>query len=121
MIPDTVYHWSPTSRRDRITTRGLAPRQACLGPVATQLGTTPAHAWYIPANDDSDPENSFDLWQVTLADGEAFIRTFLSWAGPAEELVTLATIPPQRLWLVGSRDRDLSTPQTGVAHKPGYV
>ncbi len=114
-----LYHWSPTEARDRITRRGLRP--SChtvdhrpypnwhegvweIGATfkAVCLGTSPSHAWSLSGAVMADRAESWDLWQVTLDDGdEVHPMPFDGYR--LSEFRVANPIPKSRCWLVGTR------------------
>lgn len=104
-----LYHWSPADRYDAILTGGLRPQQPST--VASTplpylcLGFSPAGAWTISGAMEWVSEvDEWDLWQVTIADGDQVsVRPEF---GPALcEVTVYGPIPPDRLWHAGRRPR----------------
>jgi hypothetical protein len=115
-----LYHWSPTTRRDRITTEGLRPGQPptqgeC--PLhAVCLAPTPALAWVLSEPGDRLRIGAgfvWDLWMVRLQPTDDVEITTMR--GPRiEEVRVRNPIPPDRLWYVGTRD-EFNSPHTRPA------
>lgn len=102
-----MYHWSPSERRDSIIKHGLvpgAPSAVCSAQIAyVCLGSTPAGAWSLSGDLEWLEEiEDWDLWQVTLADGDE-VRVRGDFGPRIVEVKVHNTIPPDRVWWVGIR------------------
>lgn len=72
IVPDILYHWSPTARRKGIERRGLVPGSLSVGrewrPPFVCLAGNPVLAWSLSGWFHPEVE-SWDLWAAFLADG----------------------------------------------------
>lgn len=109
MILPALYHWSPTTRREDIRREGLRPYAAAVRTAFTPrapyicFSPTPSRAWGFSGDmaDDTD-EESWDLWQVRLGDGdEVHVRPF--FGNVLEEIRIFTPIPADRCWYVATR------------------
>lgn len=110
----TLYHWSPTGRREAIRVDGLKPYSPpsvtspmdnvwAMGFGCICLGTTPARAWSLSGDMQHTSEiEEWDLWQAELTESdEVHIRAEF---GPRiKEVRVMNPIPGDRLWWVGER------------------
>jgi hypothetical protein len=103
----TLYHWSPAARYDGIVRDGLrpgCPPTVAGGPLTYLcLSPSPSAAWAISgAMDYVNEISNWDLWQVSLIDGdELYVRPEF---GPyIHEVKLRGSVPPDRLWWVGRR------------------
>jgi hypothetical protein len=118
-----LFHWSPEDRRERIIQRGLKPStptavenfdETPTGPrkllpsvgfttvKAVCLGTTPSHAWALCGALWGQAGETWDLWQVTLAqDDQVHVLPIHGYR--IGELRVLNRIPKSRIWHVGTR------------------
>lgn len=123
VVLPVLYHWSPATNRPRIRRRGLRPTTPTWAPVGppmpggarvverdedegTQLcvclGTSPSHAWSLSGAICARLGQRWDLWQVTIDDGDAvFPMPF--YGHRLDEFRVGNPIPYRRLWLVGTR------------------
>lgn len=110
-----LYHWSPAARRASIQKHGLLINSD--NTIATKsgdyicLGTTPKTAWLhsvgtllmsgkkLPSQ---SPEETWDLWQVSISPGMA-IYVQPTYGPELAEVRVHGDIPPSRLWLCGNR------------------
>lgn len=72
LLPETLYHWSPTSRRTSIKRTGLVPGKLSVDgswrPPYVCLSTDPLIGWDLSGR--LHPEVAqWDLWGVRLAEG----------------------------------------------------
>jgi hypothetical protein len=108
---DTLFHWSPVTRRPAITIGGLHPGTeptTCSQPMKYLcLGVDPRRAWVLSGGMDYTPDGHWDLWQVAL-DSEHEVRLRVE-DGQLVEVKVHAVIPPSRLWLIGSREKAMWT------------
>ncbi len=108
-----LYHWSPADRYDAIRRDGLRPGSApTVASVAQQhicCSPDPMRAWAISGAMTwvSDVEH-WDLWQVTVADGDE-VHVRAEFGPDVHEVMIRTVIPPDRLWWLGRR-YDLGTP-----------
>lgn len=118
------YHWAPTAVRPSIMRRGLKPTTATAvwhRPVgyghrghitvdsepdallAVCLGTTPSTAWSLSGAINADRGESYDLWEVWLADDdEIHVRPQMGYG--IDEVRVIGHIPKARCWYVGTRE-----------------
>lgn len=127
-----LYHWSPTSVREKIIRRGLLPRtlaarfivtthdnegklQETPPPLTHQttwvegvedysvcLAATPWDGWVLSGAISGEPGESWDLWQVVLDDEDEVQVRDLR--GPNwDEVRVFNRIPKSRVWYVASR------------------
>jgi hypothetical protein len=114
---DSVYHWSPTDRRDSIRANGLNPYSPpCVGGIPQDewanhdarvicFGTCPRSAWNLSGAMDYESLTEFcgwDLWQAELGEHDT-VQTRTETGPDIWEVRVFNTIPPDRLWLVGER------------------
>lgn len=101
-----LYHWSPAPARPQITKRGLRPTCPTADGedtvLAVCLGTSPSHAWSLSGSVFSEPGEDWDLWQVTLDDGDE-VRPMPFFGHRLAEFRVSNRIPKSRCWLVGTR------------------
>lgn len=116
MLLPALFHWSPSQRRESIEREGLRPYAPALTPVWHPgsdehvavawpwvcLGTDPARAWRLSGGMGSTAEDSWDLWQVTLADGDE-VHVHAEFGATIKEVRVMTAIPPGRVWLVATR------------------
>lgn len=102
-----LYHWSPADRRPSILKHGLVPGSTTtlcgseIGYVC--LGSTPRGGWLLSGDMEWASEiEDWDLWQVTLVDGDE-VRIRPDWGPNIVEVKVHNTIPPDRVWWVGTR------------------
>lgn len=107
-----LYHWSPADRYGSIRERGLvAGSKATVASAELPMvcaGTDPRSAWSLSAAMDWASEiDEWDLWLIHLGQhDEARVRT--DYGPRIIEVKIHNTIPPERLWYVGRRDRQPS-------------
>lgn len=109
MMIETVYHWSPRSRREDILREGLKVYSNSVTHSAGKwpyicFSTDPKTAWSISGDMEwNSDEELWDLWQVTLTKSdEIHIR---SEFGPyIYEVRVRNSIPADRCWWVGERE-----------------
>ena len=103
-----LYHWSPTERRAAIQKEGLQPYSPSMSHEGYAyahicLATTPSAAWGISGDMDwGREEESWDLWQVRLAEGDE-VHYRAEFGNVLKEVRVANTIPPDRVWYVGTR------------------
>lgn len=107
LVLPVLYHWSPSKHRAAIIRRGLRP--TC--PTATRfddstlavcLGTSPSHAWSLSGAVFGEKGEEWDLWQVTLDEGDE-VHPLPFFGHRLDEIRVANRIPKRRLWLVGTR------------------
>lgn len=101
-----LYHWSPKRNRLEIIRQGLLACKPCRngGPESGYayvcLGTTPSSAWGLVL--EPEVEEEWDLWQVTIRDGDPLsIRG--EFSPYVREVRVLGSLPADRVWWVGER------------------
>lgn len=107
-IIGSLYHWSPSDRRESILKEGL---QILTTPTfSTQkypyvcLGTSPSAAWGLSGGYDPTCEIlDWDLYQVTLEETDE-VHILPLFGYKVQEVRVRNPIPPQRVWYVGSRE-----------------
>lgn len=106
MILHPLFHWSPTTRRERIERDGL---QVDSEPVCHSarfavvcVSQSPSQAWALSAGVFGRPGQRWDCWQVTL-DGEDELEVVPFQGNRIAELRVRNDIPVSRLWRVGAR------------------
>lgn len=109
-----LFHWSPAARREQIRRYGLMPGQEpttvqCGGVEYLCLAADPARAWNLSAAMPWTPDGEWDLWQARL-NNEYGMRLRVE-DGEVLEFKVYDLIPPERLWLVGTRE---STPVVAI-------
>lgn len=107
MILPALYHWSPTERRDIIFLHGLMPNQTNVVASGSLphvcLSTSPSMAWTLSGGTGWTQVEEWDLWQVRLgANDQVHIRP--EFGHEINEITVRNVIPPDRIWLVGSRN-----------------
>lgn len=120
-VLEGLYHWSPLDRRELILKEGLVlfsePTIASGTQPYISVSPTPSAAWGLSGNMGWANEiEDWDLWMVRLsANDEVRIRPNF---GPViEEVQLYNTIPPDRLWWVGSRSMPYPLPAKPQAAK----
>lgn len=103
----SLYHWAPTDRRSAIHKDGLVPgsgRTVSSEEVSCVcLGPSPRKAWTYSGDMEWVEIEKWDLWQVELAATDhARVRTDYGFI--VIEVRVHNVIPPDRVWLVGSRN-----------------
>lgn len=102
-----LFHWSPVSCRGNINHRGLSP--TC--PTADQtggsfkavcLGTSPSHAWSLSGAVVGVDGSEWDLWQVTLSDGDQ-VHPLPFFGHRLQEIRVANRIPKSQVWHVATR------------------
>lgn len=102
-----LYHWSPAERYESILRGGLVAGSPAT--VASSslpkvcLSSNPQDAWRLSGAMDWVSEiDTWDLWQVRLADTDAvFVRA--EWGPHIHEIQVGNSIPPDRIWHAGRR------------------
>lgn len=123
LVLPPLYHWAPSERRAGIIRRGLLPRTptgVTIGPtfartnrgprpydpdgttVAVCLGTSPSHAWSLSGALCAERGAVWDLWQVTLDDGDE-VHPLPFWGYRLDEVRVANRIPKRRVWWVAER------------------
>lgn len=109
MLLPALFHWSPSDRREQILREGLRPyapsvvHSDALRYPYVCLSPTPSLGWSLSGDMDWVSEvDSWDLWQVRLADGdEVSVRGDF---GPViHEVRVRNAIPADRVWWVATR------------------
>jgi len=110
MLLPSLYHWSPAERYESITLSGLVagspPVTASTALHRVSVSPDPQVAWTLSGAMDWNSEHEvWDLWLVRLADGDAcYVRPGF---GPhIGEIQIAGSVPADRVWFVGRRDRD---------------
>lgn len=108
MILPALYHWSPTSRRADILKFGLMPYSfnvVASGPLPhICLAPTPSTAWGLSGGTGWHEAEEWDLWQVRIGpNDEVHVRP--EFGDVIKEITVRNVIPPDRIWLVGSRNK----------------
>lgn len=109
MILDPLFHWSPADRFERIFAEGLRPNgEPTVASVAlphVALALDPAMAWTLSGAMEWVSEvDAWDLWQVTIADGDQVVVR-PEFGPEIREIKVHGPIPPDRLWWCGRRNR----------------
>lgn len=117
LVLPPLFHWAPDTARAGIIRRGLKPtcHTADHRPndegagwyvgesfLAVCLGTSPSHAWSLSGAIVADRGETWDLWQVTLDDGDE-VHPLPFYGHRLAEFRVANTIPKGRCWHVGSR------------------
>lgn len=116
MLLPALYHWSPRSRREAIQREGLRPYAPALTTVWQPgtdehiavawpwvcLGTDPARAWQLSGGMGTSAEDSWDLWQITLADGDE-VHVQPEFGTAIKEIRVMSAIPACRVWFIAER------------------
>lgn len=114
-----LYHWSPARAYPQINRRGLKPTCHTVDHrpypewqegvweighsfLAVCLGTTPWHAWSLSGAVMASPSEKWDLWQVTLDDGDQ-VHPMPFDGYRLSEFRVANRIPKSRVWFVGRR------------------
>lgn len=115
-----LYHWSPAERRKGITRHGLKPTCPTASPMgppmpggarevdpeafvhAVCLGMSPSHAWSLSGALWAERGDVWDLWQVTLDDGDE-VHPLPFFGYRLGEIRVANRIPKRRVWHVGER------------------
>jgi hypothetical protein len=109
-----LYHWSPSTRRVDILREGLQVySEACTHADGLLrwpyicLSPHPSQAWALSvdaanSNNDNDPIEEWDLWQVTVPDGaEVHVQPF--WGRRIQEIKVYTSIPADHIFFCGER------------------
>lgn len=107
LVLPVFYHWSRTANRTRIQRTGLRPTTPTAGRFddtfkAVCLGTSPSHAWSLSGAIFGERGESWDLWQVTLDDGDE-VHPLPILGYRLEEVRVANRIPKSRVWYVAAR------------------
>lgn len=116
---DPLFHWSLSSRRHAIEAGGLRPWAPAVTSVWKPdtdehvhvawpwvcLGTDPALAWQLSGGMGWDglEDDTWDLWLVTLADGDE-VHVMPEFGSSIKEVRVHTPIPGSRCWYVGTRE-----------------
>jgi hypothetical protein len=111
VILPVLYHWSPRPRRKQILRYGLRPlqRSTCTFSEDDEFRqpmvcttTSAAEAWSLSAGIFGKPGQTWDLWEVYVAQAdEVHIQPY--WGNRIIEVRVANRIPKSRLWWVGDR------------------
>lgn len=125
LFPTPLFHWSPRERRELILREGL---QIYSEPVTHSdpnlshpwicFGTTPSNAWSLSGDVEWTGEiEVWDLWQHWIGEQDD-VRVLATFGDVISEVRINNTIPPDKLWYVGTRDRYLELKVVKPKSKP---
>lgn len=109
MLLPALFHWSPSEKREAILGEGLriyaepcVHRGGLTYPYVC-LGFTPSGAWSLSGDMDwVDEFDSWDLWQVRLAEADT-VHVRPEFGPVLLEARVRNTIPADRVWWVAER------------------
>lgn len=122
LVLPVLFHWAPIECRPGIIRRGLKPTCPTAVPMsapiagthharevdpegttlAVCLGTSPSHAWSLCGALFAERGSRWDLWQVTLDDGDE-VHPLPFWGHRLDEIRVANRIPKSRIWHVATR------------------
>lgn len=112
LFPTPLFHWSARERRDTILREGLqiyselvTHSDPGLSHPYICFGTTPSNAWSLSGDVEWTGEvEVWDLWQHWISEGDR-VHVLATFGDVIQEVRIANTIPPDKLWYVGTRDR----------------